>query len=268
MFVVAGMFGNVLNLRHLANQIGADRPFYGIQARGLFGDQPPHETFEEMAKDYLSEVRRVQANGPYVLGGFSGGGIAAFEMARQLREHGEEIALLALLDTPAPTPRRHLSSTEMVRLHLQNTQREGLRYLGRWLSRRTNWRREQKLRHENAALPTPEGSLHSTVIETGFMNALARYRLQPLDTPVNLFRPKRRPSHVFGPGREIDEDRNFLFPDNEWSAFCPAVHITEVPGDHDSMVLEPNVRVLAAHLREATNHALSAQPQPNTHAAR
>ena len=49
-FLVAGMFGNVLNLRHLAHQVGIDRPFYGVQARGLYGDDEPHETFEEMAR--------------------------------------------------------------------------------------------------------------------------------------------------------------------------------------------------------------------------
>jgi thioesterase domain-containing protein len=35
------MFGNVLNLRHLAHLVGSDRPFYGLQARGLFGDANP-----------------------------------------------------------------------------------------------------------------------------------------------------------------------------------------------------------------------------------
>ena len=78
------MFGNVLNLRHLAQLVGSDRPFYGVQARGLYGDHQPHETFEEMAADYIAELRTVQPQGPYLLGGFSGGGITAYEMARQL----------------------------------------------------------------------------------------------------------------------------------------------------------------------------------------
>ncbi|HEX2679345.1 MAG TPA: SDR family NAD(P)-dependent oxidoreductase, partial [Polyangiales bacterium] len=83
-FLVGGMFGNVINLRHLAGLIGEDRPFHGVQARGLLGNEDPHETFEEMARDYLAELRAVQPHGPYLLGGFSGGGIAAYEMARQL----------------------------------------------------------------------------------------------------------------------------------------------------------------------------------------
>ena len=53
------MFGNVLNLRHLAHLIGTDRRFYGLQALGLYGDSKPHETFEEMAEAYLYDKKRV-----------------------------------------------------------------------------------------------------------------------------------------------------------------------------------------------------------------
>lgn len=72
-FLVAGMFGNVLNLRHLAQLIGTDRRFYGLQARGLYGDEAPHLTLEEAAADCLAELRQIQPHGPYLLGGFSGG---------------------------------------------------------------------------------------------------------------------------------------------------------------------------------------------------
>ena len=101
-FLVAGMFGNVLNLRHLAHLLGTDRPFYGLQARGLYGDEEPHRTFEEAAADHIAELRTVQPHGPYLLGGFSGGGITAYEMARQLEAEGERVALLVMLDTPLP----------------------------------------------------------------------------------------------------------------------------------------------------------------------
>ena len=48
-FLCAGMFGNVMNLRHLAGHIGVDQPFYGLQARGVDGKSEPHRTFEEQA---------------------------------------------------------------------------------------------------------------------------------------------------------------------------------------------------------------------------
>ncbi len=64
-FLVAGIFGNVLNLWHLAQLIGGDRPFYGLQARGLLGDADPHVSLPEAAADYIAELRQVQPHGPY-----------------------------------------------------------------------------------------------------------------------------------------------------------------------------------------------------------
>ncbi|HVS18632.1 MAG TPA: SDR family NAD(P)-dependent oxidoreductase, partial [Planctomycetota bacterium] len=140
-FLVAGMFGNVLNLRHLAHLLGNERRFYGIQALGLYGAQRPHETFEEMARDYLVELRRVQPSGPYLLGGFSGGGITAYEMAQQLLEAGEEVALLAMLDTSVPHP-PVLSVDERARILWQRVSRRGWPAIADWA--RDKWRYERQ----------------------------------------------------------------------------------------------------------------------------
>jgi len=91
--------GNVLVYRELANQLGPDQPFFGLQSRGLDGSEEPLSTIEEMAELYLKEVRTVQPHGPYFLGGYCMGGAVAYEMACQLKASGEEIALLALFDT-------------------------------------------------------------------------------------------------------------------------------------------------------------------------
>ena len=131
LFIVAGLFGNVLNLRRLAQLVGADRPVYGLQARGLFGGLEPHETFEEMARDYLGELRTIQPSGPYLLGGFSGGGITAYEMARQLLEAGETVQMVVLLDTPV-LRRETLTLPDRLSIQLQNLRREGVSHLGRW----------------------------------------------------------------------------------------------------------------------------------------
>ncbi|NNE89625.1 MAG: SDR family NAD(P)-dependent oxidoreductase, partial [Silicimonas sp.] len=113
-FMVAGMFGNVLNLRHLAHLLGADRPFYGLQARGLYGGDEPHNDLVDAARDYIVEMKKVQPKGPYLVGGFSGGGITAYEIARQLREEGEIVASLIMLDTPLPR-RRGLTKTDRIK---------------------------------------------------------------------------------------------------------------------------------------------------------
>jgi len=96
--------GDVYGLVDLARMMGKDQPFYGIQAMGLanYGEYEDYESLEQMAADYLAAIRYISPTGPYFLGGLSFGGIVAFEMAQQLRKGGEEVVLLALLDSPAP----------------------------------------------------------------------------------------------------------------------------------------------------------------------
>jgi thioesterase domain-containing protein len=101
-FCVHPIGGNVLCYASLAHYLGNEQPFYGLQARGLIGKQKPRMTIEEMAADYLEAIRSVQPEGPYYLGGWSFGGIVAFEMAQKLHSWGEQVALLALIDTQAP----------------------------------------------------------------------------------------------------------------------------------------------------------------------
>jgi thioesterase domain-containing protein len=94
--------GNVLNFKDLARHLGADRPFYGLQAQGLDAGQPRHSRIEEMAAHYLREIKTVQPEGPYFIGGHCFGGKVAFEMAYQLRAQGEQVAMLAVIDAFAP----------------------------------------------------------------------------------------------------------------------------------------------------------------------
>ncbi|MBI4883782.1 MAG: polyketide synthase dehydratase domain-containing protein, partial [Actinobacteria bacterium] len=252
-FLVAGMFGNVLNLRHLSNQIGTDRPFYGLQARGLFGNDVPHDSFEEMAAAYLEEIRTVQPRGPYLLGGFSGGGVTALEMARQLRDAGEQVALLALLDTPAPSLRSPLTTVDRAAIQLQDVLKHRLRYPRRWLQNRRDWQRTLSARQQGNAPDT--GMQHDLAIEAAFMRALDKYAVGHFDGEITLYRPDHRVLYRLPGGRGIDERRDFVEADNGWRRHCQHVTTIDVPGDHDSMVLEPHVRVLAAALRAAIEAA-------------
>ena len=98
-FCIHGGGGNVLIYRELSRHLGADQPFYGLQAQGLDGERPCLTTIEEMASLYVKEILRVQPQGPYYLGGYCMGGTVAYEMAQQLKAQGDEVALLALFDT-------------------------------------------------------------------------------------------------------------------------------------------------------------------------
>ncbi|RVD67359.1 hypothetical protein EN751_37235, partial [Mesorhizobium sp. M4A.F.Ca.ET.029.04.2.1] len=93
--------GHVLFYGPLAKALGAEQPFFGLQARGLNGEVKPHLSIPEMARDYVEAIKSVQPHGPYQLAGLSMGGSIAWEMACQLRDAGDEIAILALLDAKA-----------------------------------------------------------------------------------------------------------------------------------------------------------------------
>ncbi|OOZ39135.1 hypothetical protein BOW53_12855 [Solemya pervernicosa gill symbiont] len=100
-FCVHPSDGNVLCYSELASAMGEAYPFYGLQAKGLNGDDLPHQSFEEMASHYIEAMRELSPDGPYVIGGWSAGGIVAFEMGRQLKEQGVD-AKLVLIDTLFP----------------------------------------------------------------------------------------------------------------------------------------------------------------------
>lgn len=257
-FLVAGMFGNVLNLRHLAHLLGNDRPFYGLQARGLYGDTSPHLTIEEAASDYIAEIRQVQPNGPYLLGGFSGGGLTAWEIGRQLRAAGEEVALMVLLDTPMPV-RPVLTRADKAMIKLAELRNGGPKFLADWAHRRIEWERSRRAVAANEPDPTVP-SFHNAAIEAAFRHAVGIYQLAPWDDGnVVLYRPPLDRHWKVTGGKWVSLAREYVFHDNLWAPFAPKLRVVEVPGDHDSMVLEPNVRVLAARLR-STIHAAAIEP--------
>ncbi|MEP3332263.1 SDR family NAD(P)-dependent oxidoreductase [Sedimentitalea sp.] len=255
-FLVAGMFGNVLNLRHLASLMGQDRPFYGLQARGLYGDQPPHETLVDAAADQIAELRQVQPHGPYMLGGFSGGGLTAYEMARQLEAEGETVSLLVMLDTPLPM-RPRLSRADRVAIKLHEIRRKGPAYFSEWAHDRIVW--EMKKRQGQQSVEEAEHQFHDAAIEAAFLNALPQYNLRPWDGNLVLFRPPLDRHYKVSGGRWVSAAKEYVYPDNDWTRFASNIEVIEVPGNHDSMVLEPNVRVLASKMKAAVQAAEQAQ---------
>jgi thioesterase domain-containing protein len=205
----------------------------------------------------------VRPHGPYLLGGFSGGGITAYEIARQLTEAGEEVAMLALLDTPLPV-RPGLSRKDKALIKWQLLREQGPGYLTTWASNRLKWELGRlRKRFEDAPEPLADTQFHDAAIEAAFLEAVRAYRLAPWDGPVTLFRPPLDKRFAVSGGNFVSDAREYVWHDNQWTPFVPKLEVIEVPGDHDSMVLEPNVRVLAARLKtclEAAERAAAASP--------
>ena len=112
-FCVHASDGVAIGMRPLAMAMETDVPFYCLQAKGLDGSEP-FATVEENAQFYLAEIRKVQPQGPYHLGGYCYGGIVAFEMARMLVEAGEAVATLVLIDCYNPSYLRFKPTGEML----------------------------------------------------------------------------------------------------------------------------------------------------------
>jgi len=250
-FLVAGMFGNVLNLRHLAHLIGPERPFFGLQARGLYGGDAPHDDFVVAATEYIAEMRQVQKQGPWYLGGFSGGGLIAWEIARQLEAAGETVALTVLLDTPLPL-RPALTRRDKALIRLAELRAGGPGFLLEWWRGKRAFAALQRDR-AGAATEADGHEFHNTAIEAAFRAALPRYVMQGRTGRTVLYRPPLDLKWRVTGDAWVSTAREYVLPDNGLTAFAPELEVVEVPGDHDSMVLEPNVRVLAAHLRGLLN---------------
>ncbi|MEM1249749.1 MAG: SDR family NAD(P)-dependent oxidoreductase [Acidobacteriota bacterium] len=255
-FIVSGMLGNVLNLRYLARRLGDDQQVFALQARGLYGEAKPHDRFEDMATEYLEEVRRIQPEGPYFLGGFSGGGLIALEMARLLQADGEATPLLAMLDTPAKIDGPNWR--DRIELQLIKWRQGGLLYPLDFLKQRLSW--EQAKRRERKSHPDVERSpaiFRSAQIEQAFLTALDRYEPSYYAGTLHLFRPELDRAYKLSGRRTMNTARCFVREDNHWGELADHVDVTVVAGEHNSMVLEPHVRILANRLREA----LEAQPE-------
>ncbi len=103
LFCIHGGGFNVLVYRNLALRLSPDQPVYGLQAQGLNGrGGVGSNSIEDIAADYINEIRTVRPHGPYALAGLSNGGNIALEMAYQLTAQGEDVRFLGLFDTHAP----------------------------------------------------------------------------------------------------------------------------------------------------------------------
>jgi len=254
LFCVHGVGGAVLSYAHLARHLPDDQPFYGLQARGIDGLDRPHTRVEDMAADYLREIRAVQARGPYQLGGYSFGGLVAFEMARQLEERGERVAALLLLDTAAQTAIRRLPRAQFcfalagrqfrrVRLHGRNLRELDLagkldyvRSECRTLRRKLGNKLWQTRYQTCEALGLPLSQEFLDVKQAAYL-AAAQYVPGRYSGAAVLFRAAQHPDSVF-------DD-----PALGWSRLAAGgVEVRVVPGDHNTIAVGENAAVLAREI--------------------
>jgi len=252
-FCVHALGGNVLEYYDLARHLGGDQPFYGLQSQGLDGKRSPHTRVEDMAAHYIKEMRELQPEGPYFIGGRSLGGMVAFEMAQQLKAQGQTIGLLALLDT-YPSGYAKLFRNEKTlraalgrglrrtKAHLANLRslsvNEGLSYVikkARFAPRKMKsqvWRRMYQS-YEKFGRPLPR--MLKDIKEINSL-AVRDYVPQVYDGKVTLF--------------WASEDlRTSIDLVEGWRVLAGGgIEVYEISGSHLDIVKEPHVQDLASKL--------------------
>ncbi|MGC2211361.1 MAG: amino acid adenylation domain-containing protein [Candidatus Korobacteraceae bacterium] len=255
LFLMHSHGGNVLEYYPLVRCLESDQPVYALQARGLDGNIVTDLTLETMASAYIAELRSLQPEGPYVLGGFCFGGFLALEAARQLTVAGQEVALVVMIQSTHPDAQRFNSSTTMIQRCWSRTAKridleaENLSNLGKdYIAERCRyaWSRARartaitfdKITGRRAAdrsRLTTQYILEAVAIENG--KALEKYELRPYGGDVVLFRASKQLA-----GQLVDEHLGWK------GVLHGAVDVCEVPGHQQNLLLEPNVFRLGREL--------------------
>ncbi len=244
--------GDVLCFAALARRLGPDQPFYGFQSRGLTAGATVDLRIEEMAAHYIEEMRRVQPHGPYRLGGWSLGGVVAFEMAVQLRDLGEEVALLAILDSvPDLTAEAAGFQSDVDFLIDMAAYVESLwgRSLGLTRADLEGLEPDVQLdlfadRLRGADFLPPGAGVEQLgrILRVYKANASAAGFYHPRCYPggLTLFRAA---------GTPVAEEGPLSLPDLGWSRVVDGpVDVLSVPGEHLTILAEPHVEELAREL--------------------
>ena len=247
LFCLPGIGGNVLEFRGLAERLSPDQPVFGLRPAGLDDSRSPHDSIVEMAAYAIEQMRTVQQRGPYHLAGFSLGGIVAFEMAIRLREAGESVALLALLDSRLSSPPAYLSTLQKVRLHWQilwhSSRGERWRYLrerGRLLAARI--RRGDLRRAKDDLVAGLDLSPASRKVAQVHWQAWCEYQPQVYDGPIALFIAQDDPEL----STAWCDDARLCW--NRWTT--DKVDVCRVAGKHTEILQSDKVQALATQLSE------------------
>ncbi|HEY4425989.1 MAG TPA: alpha/beta fold hydrolase, partial [Pyrinomonadaceae bacterium] len=257
-FCVHAVGGNVFSYVSLARRLGVAQPFYALQARGLLDAQEPHTRIEEMATDYIHAIRAVQDSGPYVLGGWSMGGLVAFEMACQLQRRGLPVALVALFDSITPYTARFRQENEQgmqvanfaFQLGLPAAELANISEQLLSLDEGSQLKHLFKLAERSGIFPKGFDltQLHDLFkVYRSNNEAVLAYRPRPCSAPLVLFRA------------EETMDDELTDTTYGWSQLAEgSLEIELVRGNHFTMLDEPHVSLLAQKLRV---HLAQAHPR-------
>ena len=219
-FYVDGLGANIVNYTNLERYLDPERPFYILHPAGLNEEKTvptTATTIEEIASDYLREIKRIQPQGPYLLGGYCMGAMVAFEMVQQLREQGEIVLKLVMVEG--------LNPLTVAQKTFHNQQKLD---------------REIELRNNLIKQGWSLGQLEK-ILKVWQAQVMAIIKYMPkVDSCDIIYFASEQHQHqsTFNPMRQLG-----------WAEFTNGGFEREiVPGSHLTMHLEPNVKILAERL--------------------
>jgi len=262
LFLVHGAEGNVLLYRSLAASLGSDQPVYGLQSQGLDGSELFEPKLESIAEGYCRELQSVQPAGPYYLGGYCLGGTIAFEMARQLKQAGESVALLAMFETynvhskpPVSIGLRMFHKAQNLYFQARNLALSGgsAKFFGE------KWRVEisrlmiqwdfWRARIINRFRPGQQAGYQHLRIRAANHQAQAAYQPSPYDGAIMLFRPE---GHFRG-----YDDRCY-----GWERVAVhGVQIIDLPNYPRGSLNQPFVGIVARRLKTEIENTLDVEAE-------
>jgi amino acid adenylation domain-containing protein len=253
LFALPTMAGELMAIRKLVLHLGDETPVFGLQPSLTDGVPVEFEKFESTAARFVEGLRLFQPQGPYALIGYSYGGMLAYEMARQLFEQGDCVDLLAVLDVgPGDEMRSSPPVARLIRSIFNFCRRQSLRLhraAGRFGRRMASAVFDRELNIEIRRPPRPRLPTQNPGLLEALFKGVSDYAPIPFPGIVTLFTAKHRPL-LSGASRDLG-----------WARYAlGGVEVHEIAGDHDGILDEPNVRVLAGELKEC----LGRLSQPNS----
>ncbi|RMI35640.1 amino acid adenylation domain-containing protein [Nocardia stercoris] len=260
LFLAPPIGGNVLCYVELGKHLPAGRPLYGLQAAGLQPGSVASSSMTEIARDYVTAIRRVQPEGPYHLGGWSLGGMMAFEMAQQLTAAGQEVGALVMIDAmtvrngdPIPVSERRLQEFFLWELLLlaRGAEAEAVEIPYEIHTDGDVFDFMLATAVEAGVLPaTGSRELVRRLFDVFVANwrAFVAYRPRPYAGAMTLLRAAEPLPAML----RLRHDRVGTLhhdPTNGWDAYAAGrFEVIEVPGDHLTLVQPPQVAEVAAQL--------------------
>jgi amino acid adenylation domain-containing protein len=252
---------SALGFHTLAKYLDPQQPLYGLVPPGPDNGSAPISNVEELAAHYIHEMRKVQPPGPYMVGGYSFGGILAYEVACQLQRTGERVALLFLIDGDAHAlPRYQATLPKSV----------GLKYLLRHWGRGLKYHTQAMLRH-------------SLKQQLGYFVNLTRRQQKALRRQIRKFDADKTLPHALRvveqangiafraylpqpyPGKliQVRSTRGFTGFDlkrHGWVKLAASFEMHELPDcDHLDILAEPYILQVAEILRHSIRAGLESQ---------